>query len=1011
MSDLTLLLGVEARERFVGVFEKLNSLVEKSSKMLNRMGETGDAAGSMLDKALLSPIDTTNVLNAALARVALAEQEMADASAKLSASFVASADGEVAAMQRQIAASDELLAAQRKLAFANRQAVAAENENTAALERQAKAEAAAGGAASTSAGFIDTYGKKSAIVTAVLGGIIVSSIQAAVKFNLLTVAIANNSNISTEAAGKITDAFVQMSTQSIYSANDLAGAYSKVGGQLSTIYGKALTTSQAVSFMNVAQEMAAASGSNLGSITTNLAKIMRLYDQNVGQASATAGDLYNASRLTGIGLSQMINSMTRVKSQLGVLAPSIGDTSTLILDMAEHGQQGRMAVSMLSQMLNKLVQSGKASTPTMQEIVGAISKLPPELQALATGYANGQIKAAAFQAQLKKISSTNPTYGTYLKSLQSLVEKSKESEGTLNALNLTPAQNEMSKLGVHIYNASGNFVGFGSVIQQLGPKLQKIKGQQEQLRIVSLLFGNTVAKKVLPLILAGKQGWEKATKAIHDQKAMMEASKRAQDTMEASMAKLHHTVTAVRIEFGAAMVPIVEKVAGVFARVIAPVASFISKNKNLVAIVVGVVAAISTFITTLWALHKIYTVVRNSAKLLGSVWNGLGKLVAPLAEKMGLLEAANVATAVSEDAVAVSADAAAIGIWAILAPILAIVAAAALIIAAIYLLWKHWHTVWSFIKRIAKDVAHFFVSAWKAAWSIIKPIWQAILSLAKLIFTGIKIAVFIALLPIMPLIVAFYELYKHWKAVWAGIMTVVNWIYSNIIEPIIGYFKMLWDDGIKPVMNFIVSGFETEWRGLKAIVGWIGSNIIHPIATLFSWLWNNGIKPVMDFIWKGLQSAWHTISSIAGWINSNIIQPIIGYWNDLVKFFESLGSTIANIATSIWDGFYNAFVGVANLIISAYNDTVGLIPGMSISTLHTVGGGSTPKKSKSTVSNSIPNVTPGSKVVGGTGGKGNVNVTVNVSGQVYGSLNDFSTKLGNHLTTKVLPHAGVTLAH
>ena len=47
---------------------------------------------------------------------------------------------------------------------------------------------------------------------------------------------------------------------------------------------------------------------------------------------------------------------------------------------------------------------------------------------------------------------------------------------------------------------------------------------------------------------------------------------------------------------------------------------------------------------------------------------------------------------------------------------------------------------------------------------------------------------------------------------------------------------------------------------------------------------------------------------------------------------------------------------------------------------------------------------------GGDGG-GNVIVHVTMSGQVYGSLNDFANALGSHLATNMLPAGGVIMRH
>ena len=970
--DLTLLLGIEARQNFSRVFDDLNSHLQQIKRHFTDVGEQANITSDILTKSLESPDIAAQVLDGQLATLRVAEAQLSDAAEKMAAAQQAAADGNVKSLAAQSEATKNYQKAVRELEKAQNEATAASIQFADVSKKAAVTSEEASAAVNGNKSALESYGPKAAVITTAIAGIAWETAKSALAFEHLTVQVANSANISTDAASKITSSFLQMSETSVFSADDMASAYGKVAGQLGEAAGHALSASEATKFMDAAAVSAAASGTGLSATVTSLAKVMQLYHLSANQASQASGYFYNASRLTGTGTSQLTMMITRMKSQLGVLAPSIKDTSALILDMAQHGQLGRMAIGSVTQMMNKLIQQGKASTPTLGEVNLAIAKLPVSLQKLAKGYEQGRVSGAAWTTELKNMAKTNPIGESYLKSLDALITKSKQSESTLNALKTTPVQNELAKLNISLFNSKGQFIGLGSVISQLGPKLRSMKSQQEQLRVTQLLFGQS-SRKTLEMILAGKQGWDSATKAISDHKAMMAAAARTNSTYQAHIKELHHTIQALMITLGNAFLPIITRVMSIFIAIAKPVINFISKNKELVVVLLTVVGTISSLVTILWASHKVsglmsdgFNMLKGDVGKLGRGIMSLGNSIISMVEKMGAMLFGTEAQSVAYVEEAAAADAAAVGIWATLAPILAVIAAIGVIIGVLYLLIKHWRGVWTVMKITA------------------------------------------------------------------------GWIYNEIIKPIVRFFELLWNDGVKQYLKLIELYFKMEWALVGLVVGFIWNYIIKPIAGFFEWLWKNGIKPAMDIIWAGIQMYWKVISTVAEWIYANIIQPIIGYWNDLLSFFEGLGATIAKIASTMWDGLYNAFVDVANAIIKAYDDTLGWIPGMHINTMHTIGttvqqatataqkGGmtnaaqnylkqhhelATGKGSNAKNEQNIQTIVGLLQKSAAAGNKNDgmsgVTVHVHVNGTVYGSLNDMQNKLGKHLTDKVLPSAGV----
>lgn len=759
--DLTMLLGIEARMKGLELVEKFDQTIKNVRTHFEEAGAAAAGAGDKLTQSFNTPKISADLLSAANQRVALSLEQVQTAADNLAIATKNAATGEVEARNEQIAAANAYKIALGQLTAAEYAAIDAEKAHKAAMEKEAVTADIAAGASKTFATSLDKWGPKAAIATAVLGGIAFSAAHAAVKYAELGVKIANSANISDKAGQDIANAFLNMSTESKFSGDQISTAYSQVAGQLGTIRGRALSTAEAVDFMNVAQKGAAASGQSLSSVTSGLAKIMQQNHLSTSQAATAETALYNLSRLTGMGMQQLTMRVSMMTSQLGIFAPSISDVSALMLDLTEHHVNARRASMMLSSAMNTLLRQGHATTPTLKELNDAAAKLPATLQPYAKALLTGKMTLADFQKHVKSMGGTlkGTAEAGYLSTFGKLATQAAADAGTLNALKLTPAQEEMSHLGISAFDAHGKFVGLKSIISQLAPKLREMKTEQERLNAAQILFGGQ-AKTLLPTLLAGKNGIDKATKAIEDQKAMEEAAQRAQNTYEANVQKLHNSFKALQISLGNAFIPVLERLMQAILKILKPITTFVESHKKLVGVIFGAVTALGIFITTMWALHKVATVTRLAFTTFSNALLGLGKGVWKVITWLSELITGETAAGVAAEGASVGFWSMAASIWATIWPILAVIAAIALIGFAVYELLKHWNTVWnaiiSFFKWVGKEIARivgdivgFFIALpgeiisalaslgsmlWNVAVDAMKWMWHGITSIATHIF-------------------------------------------------------------------------------------------------------------------------------------------------------------------------------------------------------------------------------------------------------------------------------------
>jgi TP901 family phage tail tape measure protein len=164
------------------------------------------------------------------------------------------------------------------------------------------------------------------------------------QFQTATASIEANLGVTAAAAKKITDAFSNMGGKTEYSGQQLEQSFAAVSGQLKLTEGHALSAAEATKLMGAASDLATAKQMNLGDATAAVANVMQAYHLGVNQAAGAANVLFNTSKSTGTGVGQVAQAADRLHARLGTLAPSLGQTATVMVAMAQHGLTGGRAL-------------------------------------------------------------------------------------------------------------------------------------------------------------------------------------------------------------------------------------------------------------------------------------------------------------------------------------------------------------------------------------------------------------------------------------------------------------------------------------------------------------------------------------------------------------------------------------------------------------------------------------------------------------------------------------------
>lgn len=146
--------------------------------------------------------------------------------------------------------------------------------------------------------------------------------------------------------------------------------------------------------------------------------------------------------------------------------------------------------------------------------------------------------------------------------------------------------------------------------------------------------------------------------------------------------------------------------------------------------------------------------------------------------------------------------------------------------------------------------------------------------------------------------------------------------FRNVVQTAFNGIKVaaqfLWNNVLKPVFNLWVGYIKTVGN----IALWLWNNALVPAFNGIKWaigaFWN-GVKITFGFFVDAIKNIGTVVGTVKDWI--------VARFTDVVGFVTSLPGKIGNAAKGMWDGIKNAFKGVINWIIRAWNKLEFKIPG------------------------------------------------------------------------------------
>lgn len=699
---------------------------------------------------------------------------------------------------------------------------------------------------------------------------------------------------------------IELGGSTAFSANEVAEAMTEMA--------KAGWDSQQIlDGMGGVLDAAAASGENLGTVSTIVADAITGFGIEAKESTRVADLLTQAANSGTIGINDLGESFKYIAPVAGSMGLSIEDVTTALSAMSMSGIKGSQAGTSLRGVLTRMVK------PT-DKVAAAMDKL-----GIVLTNSDGTFKSldqilSEMRGSFSGLTDEQKTY--YAATLAGQEGMS----GLLSLLNMS--QEEYDEIAASMDNAGGVAKETAEVMRDnLSADVEELGGSLESLAI-------TLAEHIIPHLRTFVQWLTELVGKFTDldpetQKTILKFAgiAAAIGPVILVIGKLVTAVGSVVTAFG--KIPgAIAKAKGAFTAVSAAIGGISAPVVAVVAVIGVLIAAFANLwktneefrnkITAIWdgikskfesfaqgivdRLNALGFDFENFGEVVKAIWDGFCSLLAPIFE--GVFNQVSVILGSVLDALTGIFDVF-IGIftgnwdqaW----------QGVKEIFGAVWDLIKGTFESWATaFKGIADTVLGWFGTTWDETWTNIKQFFVDI-------WNGIKSF--------------FGNLWENLKSIVSTAIKAIQNTITNILNAIVTFWKNIWN-GIKTfastVWNSIKSVITSTFNAIKGTI----ENILNGISTTWSNIWN-GIKSAVSTIWNRIKSVVSgAINSVKGTIQS-ILETIQNVWSngwDTVK--NTLSNAWENIKTGVSKGIDNVVSFVKDLpgkILNALGDTGSLL--------------------------------------------------------------------------------------
>src|ERR1700677_2710114 len=446
----------------------------------------------------------------------------------------------------------------------------------------------------------------------------VGSLWAAINLQDYVNKIAGAEDISTKAATKIGSSWEDMGGKSEFSANEMADAFSQVAGQYQEVVGPGNDAAKATDLFKASADLATASGDDLAPSMQAIVSLMQAYKMPADEATKAATALYTVSEKSGQPIGTVTTQFQKLHSQLGNLTPPLGQLGGLFLDLLNNGESGRAGIGAVQTAIQTMLKPTTDLNVAQGNLKNAFNLTTGPSRTLANELAHGKLTSEQYTQAVEGLHGPQAQLANDFQSAYNKV---------------TTATQAVKDQGVKVTDLKGNFVGIGSIIDQLNKKFQG-ETESQKLATAQAVFGTSANRKLIGVIEDGPAAFEKYTKQASATKDMQQAAAKNAETLSGKWKTMEGSAVDLGDKIGTALIPILSDVLTWGGKVIGWIDDFVgyleTHKKTAEAFGVALAIAFAPFIgipALIGLVVAAAVVLVNNWKTVETFFTKLGKAV------------------------------------------------------------------------------------------------------------------------------------------------------------------------------------------------------------------------------------------------------------------------------------------------------------------------------------------------------------------------------------------------
>jgi TP901 family phage tail tape measure protein len=349
-------------------------------------------------------------------------------------------------------------------------------------------------------------------------------------------------------------------------------------------------------------KMAAASGMSIQSAT----KLGNAFLATAGQSTFTGAQMeaaygpvamkLNAVNGSALTTKQSLEFMTAAQNAAEATGQDLGTTTGALASVL---QTYKMGVSQAATASDTLTNASRLTGSPIEALAASMDKLHAKLGPMAPDLQDtGTLVAALAQQGMTGSRGLASMSGAFT----TLMGGSKSTTA------------EIKSLGLTVTNSSGQFVGMGSLIDQLNPKFAKMSIAQQE-AAGKALFGAAAGNVLNGVIKNGSDAYQKLSEKVNEAGSAHEAAETATNTFKGGMEKLEAAGKDLMTILGTTLMPVVMIVIHAFqqvATVLIAAANWVNQNKALMGLLAAVIGTIAGPIILIVGAMKLWEVATTA---------------------------------------------------------------------------------------------------------------------------------------------------------------------------------------------------------------------------------------------------------------------------------------------------------------------------------------------------------------------------------------------------------------